>query len=259
MDISKQNLIVTGAASGIGLSVARCFAERRAQVLMCDIDGPRLDQEHLALSGEGYRVAAATFDVTDSVAVASALANYESRAGSPTTFVYCAGVLLNALVVDMSPEQWQRVLTVNLTGAFLSAQYVARAMIAAAVPGRMIFMASEAGKRGARHAAAYCASKFGLIGLLQSLALELAPYGITVNGVCPGDVETPMQAANVREMGALAGISEDEYSEQVSASTPLGRLARPEEIANLCLFLASDQARYITGETVNIDGGRLTN
>ncbi len=259
MENSQQNVIVTGAASGIGLSVARCFAERRAQVLMCDINGPRLEQEALALTEEGYRVATAAFDVTDTVAVASAMANYVSRAGSPTTLVFCAGVLVNALVVNMSLEQWQRVLTVNLTGAFLCAKYVARAMISGAVPGRMIFMVSEAGKRGSRHAAAYCASKFGLIGLLQSMALELAPYGITVNGVCPGDVETAMQAANVREMAALAGISENEYEEQVSAATPLGRLAQPEEIANLCLFLASDHARYITGETVNIDGGRLAN
>ncbi len=262
--------LVTGAGSGIGAATARAFAAAGAAVAILDRDERAALSTARLVEGDGGAALPLAADVADEAAVERAVAVVLDRHGRLDHAVLCAGILSNSLVAEMPLDLWRRTLDVNLTGSFLVARAVTRAMLRAGQAGRdgrdgvadgertITFLSSQAGKRGGAYAGAYAASKFGVLGLMESLSREVTPRGIRVNAVCPGDVETPMIAQNVREMAAAAGVTEDEYRRDVARGIPLGRLARPEEVAGVCLFLASPAASYISGEAINVDGGQLS-
>jgi NAD(P)-dependent dehydrogenase (short-subunit alcohol dehydrogenase family) len=247
---------VTGAARGIGLAVARRYASEGARVVLADVELARGEDAAAALRQAGHEAAFVPVDVTDEVSVEACLAGVLAWAGRVDVVVANAGVILHAPLLETTRADWDRVLTVNLTGVYLTCKVFARQLVRQGTGGRIICASSNAGKRGAANVTAYCATKFGVIGLVQSLALELAPHAITVNAVCPGEVDTDMYAYLLEQWAREAGVTPAEYRARVEASIPLGRrLADPREIADAYLFLASPLADYVTGSTVDVTGG----
>jgi 3-oxoacyl-[acyl-carrier protein] reductase len=243
---SGKHVLVTGAARGIGYGIARRFAREGGQVTMFDRDAPALAAARAALADEGLNVAAELVDVTDRPRVFEAVAAAERRAPLDV-LVNNAGIASETGFLSMEPSEWARVLDVNLTGMFHVSQAVARAMVARR-RGSIVNMASKNGLAGEGGYAHYNASKGGVVMLTKTMALELAPLGVRVNAVCPGYIETPMS----RE------IDSPEYvREFVDRFIPLGRPGTVEDVAPIFLFLASDDAAFVTGEVIVADGGQL--
>lgn len=253
--LAGQVVLVTGAGSGIGAATARACVAAGAAVSLLDRNEADVRAVAHALQAAGATASHQTCDVVDEEAVDRAVAATVERHGGIDHGVLCAGILYNGLVAETSLMQWRRTLDVNLTGSFLVARAVVRHLVATRRAGTVTFLSSEAGKHGSAYGAAYCASKFGVLGLMESLAAEVTASGIRVNAICPGDVETPMIAQNAREMAAARGLTADDYLARVQEGIPLGRLARPEEIAAVCVFLASPAASYISGASIMVDGG----
>jgi 3-oxoacyl-[acyl-carrier protein] reductase len=241
-----RHVLVTGAARGIGHAIARRFAREGAQLTIFDRDAAALAGARAALAGEGLAVTADLVDVTDRPRVFEAVAAAEARAPLDV-LVNNAGVAADTGFLAMGPAEWARVLEVNLTGMFHVSQAVARAMVVRR-RGSIVNMASKNGLAGEGGYAHYNASKGGVVMLTRTMALELAHLGVRVNAVCPGYIETPMSreiddAAHVREL--------------VDRFIPLGRPGTVDDVAPIFLFLASDDASFVTGEVIVADGGQL--
>lgn len=239
-----KTAIVTGAASGIGLTVARRFAERGARVVAVDLNAS-VHEMAAELPGTGHHAIVA--DLTSPAAATDIVAETMRAIGVPQILVNSAGLALLDPAVDVVPERWQLTLDVNLSGTFYMAQAAGRVMLEAGY-GRIINLASQAAVVGLDQHAAYCASKAAVVGLTRTLSLEWAPHGVTVNAVSPTVVETPLGKA------AWAG----EKGERAKAAIPVGRFAQPEEVAAFIEFLAGDDAAMITGGNHLIDGGFTT-
>ena len=241
-DLAGRRVVITGGASGIGLATAARFVAEGSRVVILDRDVNRFADVRADLPGLAAIVAA---DVADHASVEAAFGEIDRLLGGVDAVIANAGISIRHRFLDITPEEWRRVMAVNLDGVFHAAQAGARRM-AADRGGAILMTASTNGVIGHPFYADYNASKAGVILLARSMALELAP-AIRVNAVCPGYVMTPMQQA--------------EYTPEMLAATdakiPLGRHARPEEIAGLFAFLASDEGAYITGAALPIDGGEL--
>lgn len=234
-----RTALVTGAASGIGAAVARAFAAKGAHVALADMDLARAEEVARGLGARAYAL-----DVTDPASVEAAVAALLSDMGRIDVLVNSAGIVDLAPAEDISLRSWQRTLDVNLTGSFLVAQAVGRAMIAQG-GGRIINLASQAGTVAIEEHVAYCASKFAVVGMTKTLALEWGRHGITVNSISPTVVMTELGKA------AWAG----EKGERAKTQIPVGRFAEPEEVAAAAVFLASDAAAMINGADLLVDGG----
>lgn len=237
---------VTGAGSGIGRATAVRLAARGADLGLFDISEEGLTITAALLRENGGRVLELAGDVSDEPQVAAAVES-TAELGLLRTVVAAAGIELIGLTPQTTLNDWQAVLAVNLTGVFLTAKH--------AIPhlerhgeGAFVAVSSDAGIQGAQGFAAYCASKHGVIGLVRSLALDHGPEGVRCNAVCPGFVETPMADR------IFAGQSEAER-ERWRKTVPLGRFARPEEVAEAIAHLSSPQASYLNGHTYVLDGG----
>jgi meso-butanediol dehydrogenase/(S,S)-butanediol dehydrogenase/diacetyl reductase len=243
--------VVTGAGSGIGRAIASGLAGRGFDVGVTDLNLDAAGETAAAFGGEAMGL-----DVTDpeaSAAVAEAVAD---RHGGLDVWVSNAGISKMQRFLDVSPADLRQTLAVNLEGIFFCGQAAARVMAARSIRGTIVNLASMAGKQGrVPFLADYVASKFGVVGLTQAMAFELAPYGITVNSVCPGYVATPMQDRELGWEAALRGVSPDEVRQLWIADTPLGRLESPEDVARVVAFLAGPDARFITGEALAVNGG----
>ncbi len=235
--------LVTGAGGGIGEATARRFASEGALVAINDVNKEALDSVASSINEAGGRALAISGSVTDKAAVDQMVERVVSEFGGLYALVNNAGINRDAMLKKMTEEQFDLVINVNLKGSFLCAQAAAKAMIAAAKGGRII-NTSSIGVVGNMGQTNYSASKAGVIGMTRSMALELARYGITVNCVAPGGTETAM----------LAGVP-DKIKEGYISKIPLRRFAQPDEIASAHAFLASDEAAYITGQTLFVDGG----
>ncbi len=247
--------LVTGGARGIGLEVGRRFADAGAAVVLADVAEGAVQEAAYRLRAEGARVAGVAVDVTDEGSVAAAFDEAEAALGAVDVLVANAGVLVLERALDLSVRDYRRVLEVNLTGTFLTCREGARRMVRAGRGGRIIVSSSLFGLRGGVENAAYSSSKFGVVGLAQCLAAELGGDGITVNAVCPGQVDTVMIRDLIAERARLTGSSPQEVEQAMLARIPSRRMALPEEVADCYVWLASDMAAYVTGQSIVVDGG----
>mgnify|MGYP001180398854 FL=1 len=233
--------VVTGAASGIGAAIARAFAAKGARVAILDMNRDAADAMAAALDG----AKAFACNVTDSESIEAAVADVKAALGEIDILVNSAGIVDLAPAEELSKAAWDRTLAVNLTGTYLMCQAVGRAMIAAGKGGRIVNLASQAGSVAIEGHVAYCATKFAVIGVTKTLALEWGKHGITANTISPTVVMT--------DLGRKAW--EGEKGEAMKAQIPSGRFAEPEEIAAAAVFLASDEAAMINGADLLVDGG----
>lgn len=234
--------VVTGAASGIGAAIAAAFAAKGARVALLDMNGDAAAAHAATLPGAAGAFAC---DVTDAASVAGAVQSVQAAFGAINILVNSAGIVDLAPAEDLGATAWNRTLAVNLTGSFLMAQAVGRVMIATGKGGRIVNLASQAGSVAIEGHVAYCASKFGIIGVTKTLALEWGRHGITVNSISPTVVLT--------DLGRKAW--DGPKGEAMKAQIPTGRFAEPHEIASAAVFLASDEAAMINGADLLVDGG----
>jgi 2-hydroxycyclohexanecarboxyl-CoA dehydrogenase len=239
--------VVTGGASGIGLGVARQFVADGHHVAILDQDRQALESAAAELQSDGAKILAVQVDVADRESVTAAFTRIRTELGPVAILVTSAGIESFDALADITPEKWDRILAVNLTGTFSCIQAAAPDMQAAGW-GRIITISSSSAQSGAPNMAHYAASKGGVIALTKSLARDLAPRAITVNTIPPSLVDTPM-VTNAQAAGNFPGI------EVVAPMIPLGRAGSPADIAAACSFLCSDGGSYITGQLIGVNGG----
>jgi meso-butanediol dehydrogenase/(S,S)-butanediol dehydrogenase/diacetyl reductase len=256
MDIQGTTAIVTGGARGIGRGVALSLAREGANIVIADVPAVRADAvETSKLVGEcGTQALVVECDVTNYDQVAAMVEAARERFGRVDILVNNAGVISVAPVAAMTEEQWDRVIDVNLKGTFFCAKAVAPALMQQR-SGRIVNMSSQAGRRGSPALAHYCTTKFGVIGFTQSLALELASFNVTVNAICPGEVDTAMwQDTLLPAIAAARGISKGEaWDSFMKDRVPLGRPQSAEDIGQAVVYLC--KADNVTGEAINVTGG----
>jgi len=252
--LSGRRALVTGAGTGIGLAIVRAFVREGARVAVSDLDGERAQAVAAALgeAARGFRL-----DVTDAAETTRTFAAAVEWMGGLDLVAANAGISTMNAVVDLSEEEWDANMDVNAKGVFLTDREAVRRFLETGTKGVIVNTASLAGKIGAPLLAHYSASKFAVVGFTQALAREVAEHGIRVNAVCPGYVRTSMQEREVAWEGKLRGMTPDAVREEYVAATPLGRLEEPEDVAEVVVFLASDQAAFLTGEAINASGGVL--
>ncbi len=249
--------LITGGGRGIGRAVAFAFAREGARVALV----ARTTNEVARVAEEisaacGVEAMPAPCDVSERESVERAFIQVKGRFGRVNILVNNAGVAESAPLIKTDDELWERHLAVNLSGTF----YCTRAALPGMIEqgwGRVINIASIAGKTGAPYISAYAASKHGVLGLTRSVALEVAAKGITVNAICPGYVETDMTTRAVENITAKTGKAADEILEDIKRMSPQNRLIKPEEVASVALLLASEEGRGINGQAINVDGGSV--
>lgn len=248
-------VVVTGAGRGLGLGIARRFAGEGASVVLLDRDAAVVDVAAELGRATGAVTLGLVCDVTDEARVADCFADIELMFARVDVLINNAGTITISTFEELTLEAWNTVLAVNTTGAFVCAK-AALPLLRRSSAGRILNAASGQARQGFIYTPHYAASKFGVVGLTQSLAKELAKEQITVNAYCPGIVGTDMWAYNDREWGRLLGdYAPGELMAEWVAAIPLGRAGTDDDVAELLLFLASPAAGYITGQSINVDGG----
>ncbi|WP_158866323.1 SDR family NAD(P)-dependent oxidoreductase [Leifsonia sp. AG29] len=255
-ELRGRTALVTGATGHLGRSLVWRFAEEGARLVIADLD-PKTTEELAAevRSETGIDALAVTVDVSDAAAVDEVADRVTAEFGVCDTVLVNAGLLSHAHALGLSQAEWDRTIRVNLTGSFITAKAFAQRMVDGSVTGSITFTSSLFGVRGGAGNAAYSATKFGVIGLAQSLAGDLAPAGIRVNCVCPGQIESRMLDTLFEERAVERGTSAEAERGRFLERIPLGRLGTPDEVAQLFVFLASERSSYITGQQFVLDGG----
>jgi NAD(P)-dependent dehydrogenase (short-subunit alcohol dehydrogenase family) len=246
MRFKDQGALVTGAGSGIGRETAHAFAAEGAHVAVADIDLKMAERSAEEIRKKGGSAHAFSLDVTDPKAVAGFIDATANRLGRIDVLVNSAGVREIKPVLELPLEEWQRVIDVNITGVFLCSQAFGRHLVQAGKPGAIVNLASTLGVVAAPHRAAYTASKHAVVGLTKEMAMELGDKGIRVNAVGPGVIRTPLTERYFQDA---------DFAQRIRDLHALGRWGEPHEIAKAILFLASDEASFVTGTTLLIDGG----
>ncbi len=267
--------MVTGAASkrGMGHAVAVRLAREGADVVVLDkFAAPKsiwpgdegwggLDEVVKEVKAQGREALAVVADVTSSKAVDEAVAKALKKFGKIDILVHCGGIRgsMTTPIIDLSEEEWRAIIDINLTGSFLISKAVAKTMIPNGEGKKIVLIGSKAATQGYAGSSGYCASKHGVLGMGRTLAAELAQYKINVNIINPGGFDTNLRDQEIIKRAKAQGISVDKAVEEElkkpGLRVPLGRLGKPEEIADLVFFLVSEQSAYITGKTIDIDGG----
>ena len=253
-----KNVVINGANTGIGKVVAMKCAKEGANVILAVRNRKKVEILQKQIKKIGRKVVVIEMDVTKKETIKSLINESKKEFDQIHVFFNNAGVSTMNQVIDISEEEWDYNMNVNLKGVFLCCQQQALFLIKQG-HGKIINNASMAGKRGASYLAHYAASKYGVIGFSKSLALELAPYGITVNCICPGFVKTDMQKREIEWEAKIRNISESKVKKEYIHMTPLGRLVEPKDVADTFTFLASDYSNFMTGQALNITGGIETN
>lgn len=254
MTLAGKVALVTGGGRGIGRSVALALAEAGADVAVVARSAGELEETAEAVRKLGRRALALPLDVTDSAAVTRAVEQVSESLGPVLALVNNAGVAPSLKFHETTDELWHRTMNINMSGAFFFSRAVLPAMLTAGW-GRIVNVASTAGKVGYLYNAAYVASKHGMMGLTRALAVEVARKGITVNAVCPGFVDTDIVKAGVENIVSKTGRSPEDARKALEGMSPQGRLMSPAEIAATVAYLMSDAARGINGQGIVIDGG----
>jgi 3-oxoacyl-[acyl-carrier protein] reductase len=243
MILETKTALVTGSASGIGAGIARKFSQAGAKVAVCDIDAQTGEKTAREIGGNAKFY---PLDIGNESSVNTTVETIAREFGKIDILVNNAGITIDKLILRMTGDDWGRVLTINLTGTFLTTRAVAKYMIKQR-SGRIVNIASVIGIIGNTGQANYAASKAGIIGFTKSCAKEFAARSITVNAIAPGFIQTRMTEGLPEE-------AKNDYLKKI----PLNRFGTPEDVANLALFLVSDAAAYITGQVINLDGGMVT-
>lgn len=254
MRFESKVVVVTGGGKGLGKAIGMAFAREGARVVIAEIDIESAHRVAKEIKSLDQNCLVITTDVTKKEEVHRMVTVVKDEFNRIDVLVNNAGVFLSSPVIDISEKDWQKTMDVNLKGVFLCSQAVAREMIKQGA-GKIINISSMGGKTGLRGEAAYGASKSAVITFTKTLSKELAPYGINVNAVCPGLIGTKMLREEWKRKSKEEGIPIQEIEQEFLSKIALGRLGTPQDIANLVLFLASDEANYITGESINITGG----
>jgi ketoreductase len=255
-DQESRHIVITGATSGIGLAIAVLLAGQGHRITLCARTPEAVAETVEKLSSDGHAVAGTACDVRDGDQVRSMVDHAVATFGAVDVLVNNAGRGGGGVTADITDELWQDVMDVNLNGVFrVTREVLARGGMRSASWGRIISIASTAGKQGVVLAAPYSASKHGVVGFTKALGNELAGTGVTVNAVCPGYVETPMAVQVRRNYGAAWGMTEEEILQKFQAKIPLGRYCTPEEVAGLVGYLVTDAASSITSQALNVCGG----
>lgn len=254
IDLDGRRAFVTGAGRGIGQAIAVALAEHGCRVAINDLSADRLEETAETIPSRGSKPLLVPGDVSSSALVASLVAAIDKKFGAIDILVNNAGVISARLVEDISDDEWDRVLRVNLTAMF----YTCRAVVPQMKErhsGKIINIGSNAAKTGEKLLTHYSASKFGVLGFTQALAMELAPYHVNVNSVCPVWCDTDMMKSMAPVYAEIANSSPEAMLAEWSAHNPWGRTAQPVDVARMCVFLVSDYAEFITGQGVNVSGG----
>ena len=245
----QQVAIVTGAANGIGAATALRFGQEGASVVVADKDLAAAEGTVAAIQEAGGKAIAIAVDVTERAQVEAMLAAAIEAYDHVDVLAAIAGIAHDEPFLEITDEWWNRTLAINLTGVFYCSQIVARHMVSRGIEGRIVHMASTNGLVGEEFLAHYNASKFGVVGLTMTMAIELAPHKIRVNSVCPGLINTRL---------TRSAIENPEWVKTYLPKIPLNRFGKPEEVAAAVAYLASTDSGFITGHQLVIDGGQLT-
>ena len=248
--LEGKTALVTGGARGIGRAICEAYAREGARVAVADLDGAHDLAEGLGGGAMGLRM-----DVTDRASIAEGVRAVEGAWGGIDVLVNNAGVFNMAPVEEITPEDYRRQYDVNVGGTIFATQAVVPGMKARGRGGAIVNFASQAGRRGEARVAIYCSTKAAVISLTQSFALELAPDRIRVNALAPGVIDTPMWDVVDGLFARYEGRQPGEKKRLVGEAVPLGYMGRPEDVAGPAVFLASDEAAYVTAQTLNVDGG----
>jgi len=257
MRLAGKIAIVTGAGQGLGEAIALRLAREGCNVTVADINLAAAQETAKKIREMKKDCLALRTDVTKSNEVGLMVEETVKKFGRLDILVSNAGILKSYEITEFPEEEWRRIIEVNLIGYFLTAREAAKVMKKQR-SGMIIQINSKSGKKGSYWNSAYAASKFGGIGLTQSMALDLAPYGIRVNAVCPGNLlDSPLWVNSLYEQYARKwGVSREEVRRKYESQVPLGRGCRYEDVANVVVFLTSDEASYMTGQAINVTGGQ---
>ena len=254
MNHEGKVIVVTGGAKGIGRGIAERFAREGARVVLIDIDEAGAREVAAPL---GDRALVIRADVTSEADLERATRAAVERFGRLDVMVNNVGIIQVKSLLDSTPEEWRRILDVNVVSVFLGCKVAARQMIELGNGGVILNAASGAGRRGSKLVSAYCATKAAIINMTQSFALELAPHKIRVNCYQPGHIETPLWDDLAVAWQQATGQGKDEMIELFRSTVPWGRFGRPDDVAAVCSFLATDEAEYVTGQAIAMNGAEL--
>ena len=258
MRLKDHVAIVTGAARGLGEALSGRLLAEGCSVALIDVNADAVEATAERLSHEHRRPAVGfSVDITDENAVSEAVETIHRQWGRIDTLVSNAGILTSAFLPDFPVDKWRKIIDVNLVGYFICARAVAPIMIEQK-KGTIVQINSKSGKTGSLWNSAYAASKFGGIGLTQSIALDLAPHGVRVNAICPGNLlDSPLWVGSLYEQYAKKlNLTVEEVRKRYEDKVPLGRGCTYEDVANVLVFLASDESGYMTGQAINVTGGQ---
>ncbi|MBX7234077.1 MAG: SDR family oxidoreductase [Caldilineales bacterium] len=247
-------VVITGAARGIGQAMALRLAQEGARVAVLDLAD--LSQTAALCRQAGAEVIARTLDVSRRADILAAVEAILAAWGRLDVWVNNAGVFDDTPLAELSEDRWQQVIDVNTKAMFLCCQAVAPTMLAQG-RGRIVNLSSMAAKVAFPNEVAYCSSKAAVLGLTRALAVELGPHGITVNAICPGPIDTDMLTHTYQRLADQNGVTLADWRARILETIPVGRYGRPADVAALAAFLASDDASFINGQAINIDGGMV--
>ncbi len=251
--LAGKHALVTGGGTGVGAAIARSLAAAGTKLTLAGRRRAPLEEVAAEISG----AAVVQADVSDEAAVRAMFEAARAAHGPVDILVANAGAAESAALKNTGLEQWERMLSVNLTGSFLCAREALTDMLDGD-QGRIVFVSSTAGLKGYPYVAAYCAAKHGVVGLTRAMASELAKTAITVNAVCPGFTETPLLADSIAKIVEKTGRSEQEARKSLAAANPQGRFIQPEEVAESVVWLCGSGSGAVTGQAISISGGEVT-
>lgn len=254
--LDNKTAIVTGAASGMGKAMAMGFAREGAHVVIADINLDGAKAAVAEIEASGGSASAKALNVMNPADATALVDDVVAEHGSLDILVNNAGIGMIKAVWDTEPEEWDRIFGVNVRGLFFMSKAACEPMRRQR-SGKIINMASIAGRRGEALVSAYCASKAAVISITQSVALAMAPYGVNVNAMAPGIVDTPYWKAVDKQFGQITGKAEGQTFREAAADVPLGRTSVPSDIVPLAVFLAGPGSDYITAQTYNVEGGMV--